>query len=206
MPITINTLASLVNLNSVEGVKWGTPIQSREEGVYIISSSEDPSMNLGTLDTCPLSVEIIRDWINKVGGFKLDRTRTFDEEKVIKRLSGFWLPDENILYIGKAPQRNGKKGIGNRVKEYYKTDYGKKSPHAGGHWLKALSNLNSLYVYYAEIDNSALVEQMLLNHFMRQVSVETRSLLRDKSLTLPFANLELKKGQFKNHGLSNMKK
>jgi len=206
MPVSVNTIAAHVNLNNVKSVNWGATIQSQEEGVYIISLSEDPSMNHGTLDACPLSVDIIRNWLDKVGGFELDGIRTFNEQKIAKRLSEFWLPDENILYIGKAPKRSNNKGIGNRVKEFYRTDYGEAKPHAGGHWLKALKNLNELYVYYAETPNSGTVEMMMLNYFCDHVSRKTLDLLRDRELPLPFANLELIKGKRKKHGLNKMKK
>jgi hypothetical protein len=121
-------------------------------------------------------------------------------------MSEFWLPDENILYFGKAPKRSYRKGVGNRVGEYYKTDYGEAKPHAGGHWLKALKNLNELFVYYVETENCGEIEINMLSYFCENVSDGTRSQLRDKKLSLPFANLELKKGQRKNHGLNKMKK
>ena len=54
----------------------------------------------------------------------------------------------NVLYIGKAPKRNNGKGLGNRVNEYYRTEYGARNPHAGGHWIKSLAKLENLFVYY----------------------------------------------------------
>ena len=153
-----------------------------------------------------ISRDIIRKWIKKVDGFEIDKIKTFDPDKVIERLSQFWLPDENILYIGKAPKRSSGNGIGNRVREYYKTDYGEKRPHAGGHWLKSLTILDELFVYYTACENPGRIEEGMLRFFCNNVSEATISILRDKVLPLPFANLQLRRGQVKNHGLGKMKK
>lgn len=206
MPTTINQLIGEFNLPAVKRVKWNERIPIEDEGVYIVSLSDNPDLNNGIMKNIPISKEIIEKWIKKVNGFELDKIKTFDSNKIIERLSQFWIPDENIIYIGKAPKRRNGKGIGNRVNEYYKTDYGEKRPHAGGHWNKSLTILNDLYVYYTTCDNSEEAEKELLKIFCENVSENTRSILRDKELTLPFGNLELKKGQIKKHGLGKMKK
>lgn len=206
MPTTINELSRVFNLNHFKMVHWGFPPGTEEVGIYIISLSPDPEKNIGTLEKCPVDVEIINEWIYKVGGFELDGLKTFDAQSVTRRMSEFWLPDENILYIGNAPKRSNNKGIGNRVREFYKTEYGEAKPHAGGHWLKSLKNLNELYVYYAETYDSGNIEIEMLEFFCDNVSDETLEILMDKKLPLPFANLELTKGKRKNHGLYKMKK
>jgi hypothetical protein len=205
MPTIVSQLISDFNLQRVERVKWGERIHTEAQGIYIVSLSSDPSQNSGLKETAPISKSIIQDWIKKVDGFEIDKQKTYDADKIIRRMSEFWLPDENILYIGKAPLRQNKKGIGNRVNEYYKTKYGEKRPHAGGHWLKALSILNNTYVYYTPCSQPGDVETNLLQHFINNVSEKTLDLLRDKDLSLPFGNLELRKRQAKNHGLGKMK-
>ena len=169
----------------------------------MVSLSDNPDKHNGLLKDCPISKDIIKNWISKVDGFKLDNNLTFDSFPIIERLSKFWLPDETILYIGKAPIRSNGKGLGNRVNEFYRTKFGEKKPHAGGHWLKALSVLSQLFVYYIPCNNSGDIEIKMLKLFVESVSQNTKSKLYDSDLPLPFANLELR--QRKNHGLSKMK-
>ena len=205
-PTTVNKLSENYNLPLANRVKWNERIPTQDEGVYIVSLSDDPGRNNGIQKNPPISRDIIEKWIAKVDGFEIDKIKTFDPDKVIERLSQFWLPDENILYIGKAPKRSSGKGIGNRVREYYKTDYGEKRPHAGGHWLKSLTILDELFVYYTACENPGRIEEGMLRFFCNNVSEATISILREKELPLPFANLQLRRGQVKNHGLGKMKK
>lgn len=205
MPTTINQLTKQYNLPAAIKVNWGERIPTQDEGVYIVSLSEYPNTNNGILNEIPISEEIIEKWIKKVDGFEIDKIKTYDSKAIIERMSQFWLPDENIVYIGKAPKRSSGKGIGNRVNEYYRTEYGARKPHAGGHWIKALTVLKDLFVYYSVCDNPGDVETGILRYFCKNVSESTRQILRDKILTLPFANLQLERGQIKNHGLGKMK-
>ncbi len=206
MPITINELIDYFDLPKSKMVKWNEKVPSEKEGFYIVILSADPSLNIGILNDIPISRKIIDNWIKKVNGFELDKVLTFNSDKVIERLSQFWLPDENIIYIGKAPIRCNGKGIGNRVNEFYNTEYGEKRPHAGGHWIKSLTILNNLNVYYILCDNSGETEIKLLKYFIDNVSDKLKQILRDKELMMPFANLEFKKGQIKKHGIGKMKK
>jgi len=205
LPTTINQLIKEFDLPVANKVKWGERIPTQDEGIYIVSLSDDPNSNNGILNEVPISDNIIEKWIAKVDGFEIDRIKTYDLKVIIKRLSQFWMPDENIVYIGKAPKRSSGKGIGNRVNEYYRTEYGARKPHAGGHWIKSLTVFEDLFVYYSPCDNPGDVEISLLRYFCKNVSETTRDILRDKTLSLPFANLQLERGQIKNHGLGKMK-
>jgi hypothetical protein len=118
-------------------------------------------------------------------------------------LSKFWLPDESILYIGKAPKRSNGTGISKRVSEYYSTPIGKGSPHSGVQWLKVLKNIDAFTVYYGVCESPALIEYEMLNFFMNNVSTSTRLKLWDKNFPLPFANIR-NKGD-KKHGLKNQR-
>ena len=205
MPTSVKNLIENFNLSPARSVKWNEIPTTEEEGVYIVSLSNNPEKNNGIHKSAPISKDLMKKWITKVDGFELDKINTFNSDKVIKRMSQFWLPDENILYIGKASKRANGDGIGNRVDEYYRTDYGEKSPHAGGHWLKSLKILNELFVYYSTCENPEKVEEDMLRLFCKNVSETTKINLRDSNLPLPFANLRLKKGQDKKHGLFEMK-
>lgn len=205
MPTTIQFLIDKFELPSSNVVKWKEKILTEEEGVYIVSRSKNPASLKVKQSKIPISGDIIEQWIAKVKGFELDKSLTFDSSKVIERITQFWMPDENILYIGKAPVRRNGKGIGNRVKEFYNTELGDKRPHAGGHWIKVLANLDNLYLHYIICQNSGEIEFSLLECFIENVSGKSKLLLRDKELMLPFGNLELKKGLIKKHGLGKMK-
>lgn len=130
MPITVKQLVEEVRLSSasVKVVKWNTPIDCKKEGIYIVSLSEKADLNR-TKEEFPISMSILEEWIKKLDYFTIDKEKTRDVEIVKERLSEFWIPDENILYIGKAPLRTRGGGIGNRVQEYYETAIGAKKPH-----------------------------------------------------------------------------
>lgn len=113
-----------------------------------------------------------------------------------ERLSGFWLRDENVLYVGKATS------LRDRVKAYYSTKLGARRPHSGGWFIKTLSDFGELYVHYAAHEDALAAEETILRTFMASVSDETRSALHDPDLPLPFANLELRRGgPYKRHGI-----
>lgn len=205
MPITIKQLVEKVGLPStaIEVVKWNTPIECKNEGIYIVSLSENAELNR-TIEEIPISMTILEDWIQKLGYFTIDKEETQDAEVIKGRLAEFWIPDENILYIGKAPLRKSSGGVGNRVREYYKTAIGESGPHAGGHWIKMLENLNDLHVFYVECPNSGYVETKMFSKFGELVSDSVRVRLSIKGPILPFANLEDGKRK-KKHGLGHMK-
>lgn len=207
MPITIKQLVEKVKLSTtdIKKVKWGTPIDCKKEGIYIVSLSENAELNK-TMEKAPISTNILRKWIDKLGYFTLDKKNIKDVKPIIERLAEFWIPDENILYIGKASLRKSNDGIGNRVQEYYDTSIGERGPHAGGHWIKALENLNELHVFYIECKNFDTIETNMLSVFGEAVSQRTKDKLSAKGPILPFANLENGNKKRKKHGLGHMKK
>jgi len=206
MPITIKQLVEEVRLqpDAIKMVKWNTRIESKKEGVYIVSLSENAETNK-TIEEPPISTTILNSWIKKLEYFTIDRKKTQEAETIKKRLSEFWIPDESILYIGKAPLRKKGGGIGNRVQEYYDTAIGEARPHAGGHWIKLLENLNELHVFYITCENSETIEKEMLSQFGKMVSESTKKSLATQGPILPFANLEDGSKQRKKHGLSHMK-
>jgi hypothetical protein len=83
---------------------------------------------------------------------------------------------------------------------------GDRRPHAGGHWIKTLTNLTSLTVHYAELDSVADpedVEKQMLRTFSQAVSAQTRAAHPQPDLTIPFANLEIRGVGRRNHGIRN---
>lgn len=203
MPTTIKEIFNSQNIGSIYKVKWGENITSQSGGIYIVSTSSIPSQNLGISSVPNIDDTILIAWIKKVQNFTIDGERNFLLLK--KRLKEFWLPDENILYIGKATVRANGKGLGKRISEYYTTKIGAGSPHSGGQWIKTLKNLDKVYVYYGFIDNSSKVEEDMLKYFIENVSDITKEKLRDKNLPLPFANIRYKGTTDKNHGMLNQR-
>ena len=147
MPTKVGDLFDIYRVENHSVVQWGTPILTQESGVYIVSCSDDINFLPPKAVFPNFRMEIISHWIETVPGFLLD-SKPATTEAARVRLSEFWLADECILYVGKAPRRNSGLGIGNRVREYYRTIIGKGSPHSGGQWIKCLSNLNQLFVHY----------------------------------------------------------
>jgi len=186
MPTTIAQILASASLAQKGSVKWGDKVNSNSSGVYIISLSPDPSQNLGNLKDAPLSLEVIKEWLDKVKTFKLDGKTKPSVEAVAFHLSQFWLPDENILYIGKADSNLGK-----RVGQYYCTPLGASKPHRGGQWIKVLSNINQLFIYYTECSNAKAYETGMLKFFIKKVSSFTLEKLCDPEHPYPFANLEI---------------
>lgn len=205
MATSIKELVEKVGLSpaKIQSVKWNTPIDCKLEGVYIVSLSDSAESKI-TMEELPLSMDILKKWIEKLGYFTLDKKENKDANEIKNRLEEFWISDESILYIGKAPLRKKKGGIGNRVKEYYNTPIGKKGPHAGGHWIKLLKNLEELYVFYIPCDNSTTVEDKMLSKFGEMVSDKAKDKFEGKGPILPFANLENGDKKKKKHGLGHM--
>lgn len=126
-----------------------------------------------------------------------------------QRLSEFWIPDETVLYIGKATH------LKKRLGQFYRNDIGsKKDTHRGGHWLKTLGILEQLYVYFASTENinprPEEVEQALLQAFSDRISAKSRNPARigrtvgtTELFPMPFANREMNSGgkKRKDHGI-----
>jgi transcription elongation factor GreA len=106
---------------------------------------------------------------------------------VAKRLHEFWLADEPVLYVGRSA-----KAVGSRLAAMYATPLGEARPHSGGHWLRTLSVLPELRIWWAETDAHEEYEDALLSE------IASRNGER-----IPFANLMTSDGVPKVTGLLN---
>jgi hypothetical protein len=197
MPTSVVKLFSSVLLSVSGPVRWGSPIPSTYPGGYVVAVTSDPEDDKNVYgNKPPIDLDKLQAWINRVPNLRVDNVRPIPD-MLEERLRRFWLPDEPVLYVGKA-------GISlrNRVNQYYKTPLGDRRPHAGGHWLKTLSILNNLSVFWATTPNPQSSENELLETFTRAVSENTLLMLRDPARPFPFANLEFPKGNRKNHGIT----
>lgn len=95
--------------------------------------------------------------------------------------------------------------IRTRVGQYYSTRLGARAPHAGGWWLKTLADIDQMHVHYAPCDDVSAREQSMLTAFADGIDPDLRSRLFDTERVAPFANVDVAKGLYKRHGLSNYK-
>ena len=138
-----------------------------------------------------------------VPSLRLDRARP-DVAELADMLARFWLPDETVLYIGKAGT-----SLRSRVGQLYRHVLGEPKPHCGGSWMKATSVLTTCTVFWACTKTPEDDETVLLREFMARVSDDSRRSLQDPELPLPFANLEFRfdgTKLLKKHGLSAWKR
>ena len=194
MPTTVIQLFKQAGLTFHGQVKCGQLINSRACGFYVVALTDDIE-KLVCMDKPNFDDNAIEQWIKvvKSGGKQiLIDNKVADLRSIQQRLEKFWLPDETIIYIGKAGP-NKKRTIRKRVKEYYETKMGCDGKHAGGHWVNTLKNDSSLNVFYSEYLELDIEEkeEQLISYFMDNVSETTKEILLDKVNCYPFANKEL---------------
>lgn len=177
-------------------VRWNDSLPTTQKGVYVISNSRNPHVVVGTPPK--ISDSALESWITRVPAMRIDKMNP-TVSLLKSRLEAFWLHDESVLYIGKATS------LRKRVGQYYSTPLGCRRPHAGGHWLKTLSNLKNLFVHYSETVEPEAREADLLGIFKDNVSGPSARKLYDPRLPIPFANLEFPRGKRKCHGISKSK-
>jgi transcription elongation factor GreA len=119
--------------------RWGSPVPSRAPGLIVV---ELP----GGSDVAPLDLAALRRWIDRVPSLTLDGQRP-TPQVLQRRLAQDWLPDQPVLFVGRAT-----KGVGARLAGIYATTLGDAKPASAGHWLKTLSNPGELLIWWAETD------------------------------------------------------
>src|SRR5438128_197944 len=125
---------------SVDGpARWGAPVGSRKPGLIVV---ELP----GGADSAPLDLQALRRWLDRVPSLMLDGARP-TPQVLQRRLGSEWVAGQPIVFVGRAS-----KGIGARLAAIYATNLGDVKPTSAGHWLKTLSNLGDLRVWWAETD------------------------------------------------------
>jgi hypothetical protein len=159
--------------------RWHEPVPYRRPGVYVVETATQ-------LNSAPISQPAIEAWIRRLPGMRLDGGRA-EPTAIADRLASFWIPGERIVYIGRAGT-----DVGGRVRGYYRTPLGDARPHAGGHWLKTLTILDDLRVWWAAADDPTAAESDLLGAFAR----------RHGPAVLPFANRQDANGIRKAHGIT----
>ena len=201
MPTSVKQLFQAVGKDILGQVKWGQKINCTVPGVYVVAITPTAE-KMVCCDEAPVSKKMVEDWINRVPKLSLDDGSPKTEE-LMQRLKAFWMPDETILYIGKAGT-----SLRTRVDQYYRTRLGDPKPHRGGHWIKTLDSLYELNVYWTTSgeEKACNIEERFLEMFVKNVSQDSRRKLHDPQHPFPFANLEFPRGTRKKHGLRNQVK
>lgn len=169
-------------------VRWGARVPARGPGVYVVELPEPVAK-------VPVDHAALRGWIERVPTLQLDGQRPTPHQ-LAARLAGFWLPSETVVYVGRTTT-----SLGGRLAAFYRTPLGDPRPHAGGHWLKTLSVLDRLLIWWAETDAPEEYEDALLTTFGGRIDAAAVGLY-DHALVLPFANLQTATGIRKQHGIS----
>ena len=88
----------------------------------------------------------------------------------------------------------------------YRTPLGDRKPHAGGHWLKTLRGLDRARIWWAQTTAAEEYEDALFSAFAAGVdaSPEAAPRLADRTVILPFANLQTATDVRKAHGITGV--
>jgi hypothetical protein len=198
MPLTVKQLFDEHELSFSGPVPLGAELPVSAPGLYVISLSEDPERNDGLRDYVPLDPELLAEWLERAQFLMVDEERPRIQE-LHARLSEFWFPDENILFIDIATE-----SLAKTAADWSVHRLGDPKPLRSGYWLKAFRNDVPLYMYYARSREGAWLKESCLSFFMEQVSPSSLELLLDQDMPIPFANLKITSRHGKKHGMKNM--
>lgn len=182
MPITVSTLFNEVKLDVHGPVRWKAPLNCDSPGVYVVALSTDPNKRV-CIDKPPFSNTLIDSWINRVPNMRIKKHKP-DILCLTAIMNRFWLPKETILYIGSTTRTLGK-----RVDEFYKHILGDGSPHSGGHWLKTLSNIDDLFVYWCGVQNTPGSKENEMLNLFHSTAAKYIKVFHQYQIIMPFANL-----------------
>lgn len=196
MPSTVTGLLTVAGLEYAGSVRWGTHLPAPYPGIYLITLDETPVASDAVLARAPISEVRVAELLDARPELRLDAARP-TVAMLAERLAGSWLSDETVLYIGLAGT-----SVQRRVHQYYSTQLGARSPHAGGWFLKTLADLDELTVQYAAAEDPAAAERAVLQAFVDGVDNAGRDELHDPACPYPFANLVGPTGVRKTHGIT----
>ena len=171
-------------------VVWGRPVPARGSGVFVLELPVPRAH-------APLELTRIGKWLERVPKLLLDG-RHPTSRALAARLDAFWIPSARILYVGSTDG-----SIGGRIEAIRKTVLGERRPHPGGHWLHALTGLETVRVWWAPTDAIEEYEDAVLTAFAESVPAAERATLPDQTVVLPWANLRTATGERKATGLAN---
>lgn len=199
MTISVGDLFARSGLEPAGVVQWRAPVPLNVPGVYVVASTPSLDDAVGPVPTYSPDPQAFRSLRVHCPSPTIDGMGASDQE-LAARIGAFWIPQTPILYIGLAGT-----SVQKRVGQYYSTAIGKRSPHAGGWWLKTLAELENLYVHYAAASDPDEAESHLLSTFAASVPASVKESLHDKEHIAPFANIDVQRGLRKRHGVNGVK-
>lgn len=185
--LTVNDLFKKVGLTPSAPVKWGDTIPIKGNGVYVVSLSDNPSKNKNNFPLFEISKDVFNNW-RKLSP-EVNVNGVLSKAVIEEELNRFWKAGQNILYIGESTSESN--GLAKRLNQFYIHKVGWKGPHTGGYWIKLLSELENLYVYYAVCPNPRDTEFKMLMYFIEQTASRSFYELDELGKHLPFANLKV---------------
>lgn len=188
MPLTVYDIFRKVRLTPSVPIRWNQKIPVKKCGVYLISTSENPKKNLGTLSKPLICKKVFKHWTELTSNLNINGEKA-TYLKIQKEINNYWHSKENILYIGESSSMNN--NLTGRVNQFYIHKVGWKGPHTGGYWIKLLKNINELYVYYSECEYPRDTEFKMLMYFIEKTKGKSFYDLEDLGKYLPFANLKV---------------
>lgn len=199
MPSTVASLLATAHLELQphKVVRWGTAPKMPDHGVYVVSRLQDPEARGEPTDP-RFDHDAVTRLLAACPHLTLDGHTGPSPQALTERLGAFWLPDEPVLYIGKADVP-----VTKRVTQYYGTRIGARSPHKGGWFIKTLAELDRLWVHCVASPRPQHDEEVMLTAFVDNISAMSLAEIRDPEKPLPFANLQRRRGGPKKHGIKN---
>ena len=197
MPSTVHDLFASAGATYVGAVPWGERVPLDTPGVYILSTTPDPSSSTG-LATPPLDSHAIATLLAVRPEGTVD-SKQATPERLTRRFHEMWPTAESVVYVGLAGT-----SVKRRVDQFYRTAIGARAPHAGG-WPVKMLTPTSLWVHYGSASDVDRAESGMLQAFASALPEAVRRDLIDASAALPFANLTVPRGRRKAHGLRGFK-
>jgi hypothetical protein len=199
MGISVRKLFRAAGLKPHGAVRWGDlpEYEAANAGAYVVATTKDADTRQG-LAWMGCKHSAVKRWLDHLEGKMQVDGQLANAQAVEQRLAQFWFETEPVVYIGQTT-RNTVRG---RVRAMYQHCLGEPRPHRGGHWLHALSALDTLWIFWAPAETPLDSEQEMLTAFSQSAKSggqQSKELRFD--LAIPFANRELRHGQRKPHGL-----
>jgi hypothetical protein len=176
MPSTVSALFAAAGVRPLGAVPWRTPVPITAPGVYVVSRCEDPEAMVDAVDA-PIDGPTVRRLLDVRPELRVDGVRP-SSEALSARLAQLWHPDEPVVYIGLAGT-----SLRKRVGQYYRTQPGARSPHAGGWPVKCLAGLDQFWVHFAVCDDVDTAERTMLAAFVSSVTPNVALKIRSPTPT-----------------------
>ena len=69
---TVRQLFNKFDISDFNQVKWGTIFNEKKQGVYVVSTSNNPDKHLGITDRPNFDDQQIKLWIGKLSNFQVE--------------------------------------------------------------------------------------------------------------------------------------